>query len=324
MQDTDLRMRAVNKKTSWLQRTAIAIFLAIIMPLAANAQIGEHRSELSVGVNGGYMLSNVGFNPDIPQGMLGGLTGGLTVRYTCEKYFKSVCALVGEVNFAQAGWKEDILTVDDQQVINQVTGRPEEFQRTLTYVQVPLFARLGWGRERKGFQFYFQVGPQVGFLLGDKKESNFNFNERNQADRIGALKDAVQDSLDIERKFDYGIAGGLGIEYSHPKVGHFLLEGRYYYGLSDIFGNGKSDVFGRSANGTIIIKASYLFDIIRTKPWLRVSSTRPTYCRSARLTISVISPSGSPLRRRRMMTTFTTSSCNAWAALRSSTKISLS
>lgn len=132
MQDTDLRMRAVNKKTSWLQRTAIAIFLAIIMPLAANAQIGEHRSELSVGVNGGYMLSNVGFNPDIPQGMLGGLTGGLTVRYTCEKYFKSVCALVGEVNFAQAGWKEDILTVDDQPVINPVTGRPEEFQRTLT------------------------------------------------------------------------------------------------------------------------------------------------------------------------------------------------
>ena len=49
------------------------------------------------------------------------------------------------------------------------------------------------------------------------------------------------------------------------KAGHFLLEGRYYYGLSDIFGNGKSDVFGRSANGTIIIKASYLFDIIRTK-----------------------------------------------------------
>ena len=265
MQDTDLRMRAVNKKTSWLQRTAIAIFLAIIMPLAANAQIGEHRSELSVGVNGGYMLSNVGFNPDIPQGMLGGLTGGLTVRYTCEKYFKSVCALVGEVNFAQAGWKEDILTVDDQPVINQVTGRPEEFQRTLTYVQVPLFARLGWGRERKGFQFYFQVGPQVGFLLGDKKESNFNFNERNQADRIGALKDAVQDSLDIERKFDYGIAGGLGIEYSHPKVGHFLLEGRYYYGLGDIFGNSKRDYFGRSNNGSIILKRTYLFDVMKTK-----------------------------------------------------------
>ena len=44
-----------------------------------------------------------------------------------------------------------------------------------------------------------------------------------------------------------------------------MLEGRYYYGLSDIFGNGKQDVFGRSANGTIAIRATYLFDIIRTK-----------------------------------------------------------
>lgn len=246
-------------------RRAVVAVVALLCVQSAIAQIGEHRSELSVGVNGGYMLSNVGFNPDVPQGLLGGITGGITVRYTCEKYFKSVCALVGEINFAQAGWKEDILTVDDQPVINQVTGLPEEYQRTLTYVQVPLFARLGWGRERKGFQFYFQVGPQVGFFLNDKAKSNFNFAERNQSDRVGALRDAVQDSLDIQRKFDYGIAGGLGIEYSHPKVGHFLLEGRYYYGLGDIFGNSKRDYFGRSNNGSIIIKLTYLFDVMRTK-----------------------------------------------------------
>lgn len=247
-----------------LRRAFVAV-VALLCVQSAIAQIGEHRSELSVGVNGGYMLSNVGFNPDVPQGLLGGITGGITVRYTCEKYFKSVCALVGEINFAQAGWKEDILTVDDQPVINQVTGLPEEYQRTLTYVQVPLFARLGWGRERKGFQFYFQVGPQVGFFLNDKAKSNFNFDERNQSDRVGALRDAVQDSLDIQRKFDYGIAGCLGIEYSHPKVGHFLLEGRYYYGLGDIFGNSKRDYFGRSNNGSIIIKLTYLFDVMRTK-----------------------------------------------------------
>ena len=65
------------------------------------------------------------------------------------------------------------------------------------------------GPRRKGFQFYFQVGPQVGFFLNDKAKSNFNFAERNQSDRVGALRDAVQDSLDIQRKFDYGIAGGL-------------------------------------------------------------------------------------------------------------------
>jgi hypothetical protein len=48
-------------------------------------------------------------------------------------------------------------------------------------------------------------------------------------------------------------------------VGHFILEGRYYYGLGDIYGNSKSDYFGRSNFGQIVIKMTYLFDLIRTK-----------------------------------------------------------
>lgn len=228
------------------------------------SQIGEFRSDLSLGVNGGYVMSSVGFNPEIPQKMHGGITGGLTVRYSCEKYFKSICALVGEVNFTQMGWKEDILTADDMPVINKVTSLPEEFQRELTYVQIPIFARLGWGRERKGFQFFFQVGPQVGFFLNDKITSNFNYDERNTSDRVGVQRDAVQDTLAIKNKFDYGISGGLGLEFSHPKVGHFLLEGRYYYGLGDIYGNSKRDYFGRSNNSSIVVKLTYLFDIMKT------------------------------------------------------------
>lgn len=228
------------------------------------SQIGEFRSDLSLGVNGGYVMSSVGFNPEIPQKMHGGITGGLTVRYSCEKYFKSICALVGEVNFTQMGWKEDILTADDMPVINKVTGLPEEFQRELTYVQIPIFARLGWGRERKGFQFFFQVGPQVGFFLNDKITSNFNYDERNTSDRVGVQRDATQDTLAIKNKFDYGVAGGLGLEFSHPKVGHFLLEGRYYYGLGDIYGNSKRDYFGRSNNSAIVVKLTYLFDIMKT------------------------------------------------------------
>ena len=64
---------------------------------------------------------------------------------------------------------------------------------------------------------------------------------------------------------DYGIAIGLGGEYSHPKVGHFLLEARYYYGLGNIYGSSKRDFFSKSNYGNIVIKATYLFDILRTK-----------------------------------------------------------
>ena len=65
----------------------------------------------------------------------------------------------------------------------------------------------------------------------------------------------------IENKFDYGIAGGLGLEIRTKKAGNFLLEGRYYFGLADFFGNTKKDPFARSANRTITIKLSYLFDL---------------------------------------------------------------
>ena len=44
----------------------------------ARAQVGEYRTDFAVGVNGGYIMSNVAFVPKVPQGMLGGPTIGLT------------------------------------------------------------------------------------------------------------------------------------------------------------------------------------------------------------------------------------------------------
>ncbi len=248
-----------------MKRYIIAVCITVLSLTTASAQIGEYRNELAVGVNGGYVMSNVGFQPKVTQTMLGGLTGGLTVRYTCEKYFKSICALIGEVNITQTGWQEDIIDIDNQPVINKVTGLPEEYRRKMTYVQVPLMARMGWGRERKGVQFFVQAGPQFGFHLSDKAESNFKYEERNTADRTGALRDAVMDTLAVKNKLDYGIAAGMGLELSLPKVGHFIIEGRYYYGLGDMFGNSKQDYFGRSNLNNIVVKMTYLFDVFRTK-----------------------------------------------------------
>ncbi len=244
-----------------MKRTLLILTL-ITLSLAGRAQIGEYRSELAVGGGAGYVLSKIGFLPEVPQSQHQGLLGGLSVRYTCEKYFSSICALSAEVNFAQLGWKENILDRDDQPVINALTNEPEQYERTINYVQVPFFARLGWGRERKGFQFFVQAGPQFGICLGEQTKTNFNLAYRNASKRVSQV--IAQDTMSVERKFDYGIAAGLGLEFSHPKVGHFLLEGRYYYGLGDIYRNSKRDYFGRSNYANIVVKLTYLFDIIKT------------------------------------------------------------
>lgn len=245
-----------------MKRIFLILLILAALSLDGRAQIGDYRSELAVGGGGGYVLSSIGFMPEVPQQQHGGLIGGLAVRYTSEKYFSSVCALTAEVNFAQLGWKENILTRDDEPVINALTGLPEEYERTISYIQVPVLARLGWGRERKGLQFFFQAGPQIGLCVGEQTKTNFELDYRNAPNRVSQV--VAQDTMAVERNFDYGITAGLGLEFSHPKVGHFLLEGRYYYGLGDIYRNSKRDYFGRSNFSNIVVKLTYLFDVKKT------------------------------------------------------------
>ena len=246
-----------------MKKLYLILSLAMMPFLSVMSQIGEHRNDFTLGVNGGYILSNVSFTPKVTQGYHGGLTGGLSMRYVCEKYFKTIASVYAEVNYSQLGWKEDILDINNQAVINPVTGLAENYSRTINYVQVPILAHLAWGKEYKGVSFFVNLGPQFGFYLSEKTKSNFNVKDCNMDDRVSTV--VAQDTMAVENKFDYGIAVGAGMEYTVPKVGHFLIEARYYYGLGNIYGDSKRDYFGSSNFGNIIIKAAYLFDITKTK-----------------------------------------------------------
>lgn len=248
----------MNKTTRIL---AVALFQALLLPTGAMAQVGEHRSVFSIGAGGGYVMSNVGFTPKVNQKMYGGMMGGLAFRYVCEKYFNTICSVQAEVNYAKIGWKEDILDLSDAPVINQQTGAAEEYSRTINYIQIPVFAHLAWGKENKGMQFFFQAGPQVGIWLSESTEASYDLSAPNLLDR--ANRTVAQETMPVENKFDYGIAAGLGLEYSHPKAGHLQLEGRYYYGLGNIYGDSKKDYFGKSNFGNIVVKLTYLFDLTK-------------------------------------------------------------
>lgn len=244
----------------------LALCLLAFLPYTATAQVGDYRTDFAIGGSAGYVMSNVGFVPDVPQGWLPGYTAGLSVRYTCEKYFSSICSIVGEVNVTQTGWKEDIRDANNDPVYyydDAEKMNPLNYERKITYVQIPFLARLGWGRERKGLQAFIQAGPQIGFYLSESTKTNVMLGHGTANQRASQV--VAQDTLAVQNKFDYGIAAGAGIELSLPKVGHFILEGRYYYGLGNIFKNSKSDYFGKSNYGQIVIKATYLFDIIRTR-----------------------------------------------------------
>lgn len=271
-------MNIVNQiwKVKGMATGALLVWLLSFSPLYMKAQVGEYRTDLAFGINGGYIMSSLSFVPEIPQDKLGGIIFGVTGRYTCEKYFNSICAIVGEVNLAQTGWKESILTTADEPVpiLNPETGEEmkgtaEAYSRRTTYIQIPVLARLGWGRERSGLQAFFQLGPQIGFNLSESTESNFDYQHPEKyKDHWGWNRTSPvinQYTMPLENKFDYGIVGGGGIELSIRKVGHIIIDARYYYGLGNIYGNTKRDYFARSNFQNIAVKLTYLFDIVRTK-----------------------------------------------------------
>ncbi|MBR4042061.1 MAG: PorT family protein [Bacteroidaceae bacterium] len=226
------------------------ILIACIVAIKTMAQVGELRDNVSIGFNGGYNLSSVDFSPTIKQGLQPGYTGGATLRYTTEKYFALICAAQLEVNFAQRGWNE---TIDD--------GSDNTYRRTTNYIEIPFFAHLGWGKENSGFQFFINAGPQIGLFLSD--EEFYGFTQEKPWDPSNRPNNqTAQYGKKVENTLEYGIAGGAGIELK-TGIGNFIVEGRYFFGLSDMFGNSKADPFGRSANTTITAKITYLVDILK-------------------------------------------------------------
>ncbi len=232
-----------------MKRIKIALTIALLLAiLPAKAQIGDLRNEFSMGFGGGMGTSSVSFVPTIKQTLSPGITGGLIMRYTSEKYFWMVSAAQLEINFSQRGWTE---LIDD--------GSGNEYTRVINYVEIPFFTHLGVGREYRGFQGYLNVGPQIGFSLGDKEYygGKLPWDVTNRPNSV-----TEQYGKKLDNKFEYGIAGGVGVELK-TGIGAFAIEGRYYFGLSDIFNNSKKDYFARSANSTISLRAAYLFSLTR-------------------------------------------------------------
>lgn len=209
--------------------------LLILSVLQVKAQ-REFKPELYVGVGGGPLLSTVDFAPQkVFQDMHLGYYGGVAAKYIAQEHM----GIVAEVNFAQRGWKEKFRDNPDF-----------AYMRTLNYVEIPFMTHVYAGK--KNMRFIFNVGPQIGILLND----NATMSEA----LVGNLGEAADEkqylSIDSLTRFDYGLVGGFGLELK-TKAGDFDLEGRYYYGLADLFPNRRSDYFARSAHRIFEAKLTY-------------------------------------------------------------------
>lgn len=219
----------------------VAFFLTAIAALLATAQT-HYEGQISVGGKGGVSLSRVNFNPSVEQIMLPGMTAGVMFRYIEEKNF----GLIAELNMTQRGWKENFEESD------------YNYSHRFTYLELPIMTHIYFGNRRvKGF---FNLGPEINVMLGDGIKSNFAYQDAADMEYYtNDTRHIEQMTMDIKNRFDYGICGGAGMEINLNSKHSLLLEGRFYYGLTDIFPNHKTDIFSSSNSMTVTVTLGYFY-----------------------------------------------------------------
>ena len=195
-----------------------------------------------MGGKAGATLSRVNFNPTVQQQMLPGMTAGVMFRYIEEKNF----GLVAELNLTQRGWKED----------REESGY--NYSHRFTYLELPVMTHIYFGnRHVKGF---FNLGPELNVMISDGISSNFAYQDAASLDYFNQnTRHIEQLPMKVKNRLDYGICGGAGMELNLNAKQSLLLEGRFYYGLTDVFPNHKTDVFSSSNSMTVMVTLGYFY-----------------------------------------------------------------
>lgn len=219
----------------------IAVFLMAVATLVTAAQT-HYEGNISVGGKAGATFSKINFNPSVQQSMINGITAGVMIRYIEEKNF----GLIGELNVAQRGWKE---AFDDSDY---------SFSHSFTYLELPIMTHIYFGNNRvKGF---FNLGPELNVMIADGISSNFEYQQAGELDYfIENTRHIEQMTMKLNNKLDYGICAGAGMELNLTPKHSLLLEGRFYYGLTDVFSNHKTDIFSGSNSMTVSVTLGYFY-----------------------------------------------------------------
>lgn len=222
-----------------MKRLLLASLLCVVS-MCAMAET-HYKPHIWLGGRAGITLSQMSFSPSVKQLWNMGTAGAVTFRYSEEKIF----GLIAEIGWVQRGWKENY------------EEAPFNYSRTLTYINIPLLTHIYFGTPR--FKGFINLGPQFCFLLGTKINSDFDYSNTASLPDFPRNRMTEQLWAPVTNSFDYGICASVGMEFYVQPRHSVAVEGRFYYGLGNIFPSSKADTFSASRNMTIEVTLGYNF-----------------------------------------------------------------
>lgn len=188
---------------------------------------------ISVGVKGGMTSSRFTFVPSVRQRLHTGPVAGISVRYDVERG----ASLQAELNYRRGGWQE------------RYDSLQTHYTRHLDYLELPLLTHL---YIRSGdMRFFLNAGPFFGYLLGESATSAGEANMSNL--------DTTRHGIAVRDRLFWGLGGGPGISIPLGNRQRIELEGRFVYGLGNIWSSKRGSTYVQSSEMYFGATLNYFF-----------------------------------------------------------------
>jgi hypothetical protein len=213
-------------KTKSILCAALLVGGMLVAGSQAVAQEQEATGESSLspkfGIKGGVNLTNMYVDDVSDENMKVGFNAGVFAKLPVARGF----SIQPELLYTSKGAKE---TYD-----NFILGEGE-YRFNLNYIELPVLAVFNLTEN-----FNLHVGPYVSYLAG--------VNIKDMNDDEGTIDEIAELDADNFNRFDYGVAGGLGIDISN-----FTIGARYNYGFKEIGKSGSvsGELLKNSKNSAI-------------------------------------------------------------------------
>lgn len=181
----------------------VSLFVATIL-LASNNLFAQAYFQWEFGLEAGGGIRSLRFDPKDSIFKTGvSYTGGIAGSY----YFSPMISLKLGAAYERKGG-------DFESTIGTTTTTGKV---NMDFVSIPLLLKFKFGTGKT--KFFVNVGPYLGILLANKT-------------KIGDSSEV--DNKDSSKTTDFGISGGLGVEFLVGKNMGFTIEARDNYGLTNL------------------------------------------------------------------------------------------
>jgi hypothetical protein len=184
--------------------------------IGITSSIRAQNSMFDLGLEGGPNLSTMliksplfDFNPD--PAIFG--SGGFIFQYNCKNFLSFKTG----ISYQRKGFQiKDIPYLDQS---GNTLGMGTSTSR-LDYLTFPVLVKASFGKK---VNFFVNAGPYVGYLL-----------QKTDRTKINSTSNTYKDNLSGMNRWDFGVAGGIGIAIPIRTFWVISVEVRNYSGLLDI------------------------------------------------------------------------------------------